>query len=85
MSQVYNVPIAADGTIKLPQGVRAELGGDSLNQVIFLVRNGAVYLVPNPMTFEDAAESIQPLQETSPDLNDEIEAAMEEELWKKYR
>jgi bifunctional DNA-binding transcriptional regulator/antitoxin component of YhaV-PrlF toxin-antitoxin module len=85
MSQIYNVAVAADGTIKLPQDVREELGGDSLDQVIFLVRNGAVYMVPNPMTFEGAAESIPPLRGTSLDLDDEIEAAMEEELWKKYR
>ena len=85
MSQVFNVPIAPDGTIKLPQGVREELGGEALSQVIFLVRNGAVYLVPNPMTFDEAAESIPPLPNASLDLDDEIEAAMEEEPWKKYR
>ena len=85
MSQVFNVPIAPDGTIKLPQGVREELGGESLSQVIFLVRNGAVFLVPNPMTFEETAESIPPMPNTSLDLDDEIESAMEDALWKKYR
>ena len=77
MIRMYNVPVAADGTIKVPQDMRDELGGESLRDVTFLVRNGAVYLVPNPIAFVEAADPFEPLQNTQsediPGFTDSLE------------
>ena len=85
MIRMYNVPVAKDGIIQLPDDLHERLGGGKLHAVVFLERDGAVRLIPLTMTIDEVAGSLPPLPEgTSLDLDEEIEAAIEHALQEKY-
>lgn len=85
MIEMFNVPVSSDGTMQLPEDLRAKMGGDPVRELVFLVRDGAIHVLPLRKTASEVAGSLPPLPfNPSDDYDDEIESALSETLRKRY-
>jgi bifunctional DNA-binding transcriptional regulator/antitoxin component of YhaV-PrlF toxin-antitoxin module len=85
MIEMFNVPVSDDGSIQLPDELREKMGGDPIRELVFLIRDGAIHVLPLRKTAAEVAGSLPPLPfKPSGDYDDEIEAALDEALRKRY-
>ncbi len=83
--RAVDATITSQGQVTIPAEVRRHLGLAKRDRVTFLIADDGVRLVPNRYTTESAFGAVAPLQNTSPDFDDEIEQAMADEADRRER
>lgn len=85
MSHSYAVDVNEDGTISIPSEIVQEIGADRSRQVLVLLEDGRIRVIPGLMTLEEIRGSAPALPNLSDDLDDEIEEAIADALQDRYR
>lgn len=77
--------ITSQGQVTIPAEVRRILGVSKHDKVTFIIEGDGVRLIPTRFTFESAFGSIPAIPGMSADFDEEIEAAMSDEVDRKLR
>ena len=72
--------VTSQGQVTIPAEVRRSLGIEKRGKVTFVIDAQSVRLEAPRMSLESVFGSVEPIPETSPDFDREIEAAMAAEV-----
>jgi bifunctional DNA-binding transcriptional regulator/antitoxin component of YhaV-PrlF toxin-antitoxin module len=81
----FRTLLSPEDRLSLPQDVRHELGLDDTDDVIVIVEDGTLRILPAPWTLDQIQGSAKSDRIFSEDFDEEIEEAMDEALRDKYR
>lgn len=83
--QTLVAPIKENGDVTLPDEVQRRLGKAGRDNVEFVIRDdGVVELRRSSLTLDDVFGILPPLENASPDFEEEIERAIEEHIARKW-
>jgi bifunctional DNA-binding transcriptional regulator/antitoxin component of YhaV-PrlF toxin-antitoxin module len=81
----FRTVLSPENRLSLPQNVRHELGLDDTDDVIVIVEEGTLRILPAPWTLDQIQGAAKTDRIFSEDFDEEIEEAMEEALRDRYR
>ena len=81
----YRTALSSEDRLALPQDVRHELGLDDAEDVILIVEDGTLRILPAPWTLDQIQGAAKTDRIFSEDFDEEIEEAMDEALRDRYQ
>ncbi len=81
----FRTVLSPEDRLALPQDVRHALGLDDAEEVLVVIADGTLRILPGPWTLDQIQGTAKTDRIFSEDFDEEIEEAMEEALRDKYR